>query len=348
MQTSSTNLELKPLSELKRLILDNDIENEIVDQLLTIKFGRKNVKSNAITTNNKNSKTNNSGDFSPKTRNDSGIILNNSTGHGSCSLKQKLEIIQSSKIKLRIDDNFLKRFITTDKNDPEKALKRYKAYYKTILLLPSVVDIIEHDYSWFCESTDFMFSRKIFLHGTNMPFGIYGCDKSGRVILGFQCELFDLDMPNFEKYVWYGIFLLIEFISTQYETVHAKGYVFVGNYKGFSYRMITKLATPTHLKILNKILNGSIPASAKNIFLYGEPYLLSLMYKMSKPFLGKKADRIVLVGTNTEKIIEALGGEEYTPNFITGGKVEPIVIPGQNVTHGIEIIEKSLPQLCEE
>jgi len=317
--SSLKNEELTPLLEFKKLIVDNDIENEILSQLLSIKFNRKQLKSKSNI---------------EKTEN------NNITS--SISL-----ITKNSKIKLRLDDNFLNRFLTTGKNDPNKALKRYKSYYKTILLLPCVIDIIEHDYSWFTESTEYLYGKTEYLNGTNLAAGVYGYDKYERVIIGFQCELFDLDSPNFDKYCWYGLMVLFEYVSTKYhEKFQSKGYVFVGNFKGFTYKMLSSLATTNNLKIISKFLKGSIPASAKNVFLCGEPQLFNWINKMLKPFLTNKvANRMYLVGKNHKKISDALGGEEYTPNFITGGKLEPITIPGQNIIHAIELIEQVVPQL---
>jgi len=335
----STTSELDPVSELKKLIVENNFENDLLNQLFSLKFKSKALKSASET--DKNNLLNKTVSLNSKSINQSDDLKNFKS-----KTFEKLEILKSSKLKIRIDDNFLKRFITTEKSDPKKAFKRYKSYYKTVLLLPNIIDIIEHDYSWFSESTDYLFGKELYLNGTNLAAGIYGHDKFGRVILGFQCKLFDLNSPNFDKYCWYGLLVLFEYVSTKYETFQSKGFVFVANFKGFSYKMMTNLATTNNLKIVSKFLNGSIPASAKNVFFCGEPVLFNLVNKMLKPFLAKKmSDRICMVGKNFNKITEALGGDEYTPNFISGGKLEPIDIPGKNIVHGVELIEQSVPQL---
>ena len=120
--------------------------------------------------------------------------------------------------------------------------------------------------------------------------------------------------------------------------------VFIGRYHDFDTKKFKILAKPEFFKLICKLIDKCLPILIKNIYLYDEPYLVNVLFKMLKPFLSDKiCDRVNFVGKDLSLVVEDLGGWEYVPNFIPGGLREEERLPISE--KAVEYTRRALPVL---
>ena len=253
------------------------------------------------------------------------------------SLRDLIPTMKSiSHLVTRTDDNFLLRFLKTAKNDLKKASKRYEEYYKILSKLPKADTIISgkrENYQWLLDAMkEFDEMARVSTSDDSMParplISYYGTDASGRHILGFDSVaiLKSVDLPakngdnNFLEACTYSSLILLEYLSETFPDLNDTGVISIEDQKHFNLKMLTIfIKNPSFTKNWSKLMDGTLPIRFHKCFIANGPKLISVCFKMLKPFMSQKMLDKFFIVDDVEIIRQEVGGDDNLPFSLGGG-----------------------------
>lgn len=253
------------------------------------------------------------------------FISNNSKLETLANFKQKVESLPlNEKYIIRTDQKFLTKFLKAAKFDPKKALKRYESYYKLLLNMPNVEDIISdnpQDRRWLIDAINDIGNETMEKLGYP-SFGFYGQDQHGRAIIAFDASATNLfmDRKHFVNVALYGAILTFDYILEKYDYCQDSGFIMVDDWKQMNLKVFDFLRNnKTFANIFREIISGSMPIRIKQYYIVNGPRLMNLVYKAAKFFLSEKV-RSRMHFTGKIKVVENDMGKENLPIFLGGQK----------------------------
>jgi len=247
-------------------------------------------------------------------------------------LEFKLEILKlqenSKKLKdvnIRLDNEFLTRFLKTAKKNIKKALNRYEMYYTTILSIPKVDSIISGDpeqYKWLTDQLD----KAKELNIKHLQY--YGIDNQKRHIIGISSKNVSplISQDSFLETFIVKILLTMDIILENNQECQNDGFVFIEDVSAFNAKFL-KLALRNRKvsRILPKLFSETMPIKIAKIWIANEPVIAHYLFSVIKQVLSSKMiKRVNLVHHNHNRIIDDLGGLEFTPDMFKNGEKSDI------------------------
>lgn len=218
---------------------------------------------------------------------------------------------------VRNDREWLLRFLIVDKYRVEKAFQRYQSYYTTITKIPHLSNILSGDYRWLIELSQRINETKVF--------AFYGFDAKNRAILGLLCENLDPQLITHIYGVVYDCLAFFEYFYSNFAETRQNGIVWVVDTEGFNSQHFKLVAFNREFQKLHaKLWCGTVPLTISKVWVCNESKLITAAWKIFKPLLTKKLiDRVEMIGERRQAIVDDLGGPNFTPSFIPGGKKLP-------------------------
>ena len=241
-------------------------------------------------------------------------------------LESKVESYKESICQeINTDLQFLLRFLVVAKFDVAKAASRYKNYYKAVLNLPGITQVLENP-----DALEQVFKDmyQMHMHKTGC---LYGLDSEKRIICYFTAKkmasvtrIENTDLAMILNMLL-GFEVIYEFFGSE---CLENGLLMVNQYEGLTTLDVVRLFNPITVgKHFSALMSNCVPVKQKKMILVNMPTCMNAVLAATRPFMSKKLnDRIVKIYTeNTkddEKLKSIFGGEDYTPDCFGGKRTE--------------------------
>lgn len=227
---------------------------------------------------------------------------------------------------LRIDDQFLIRFLKTAKNNIPKAIKRYNAYYQMLLNLPKSENFTSgtrEDRRWVVETLTSIDKDGREKFNVDYPmFGFYGKDQKNRGIIGFDGGVSAnfIDYPHFLDACLYGTVLVFDYVLENYDFCQDHGFIMMDDWGKLNLKLFTfYMKNPTFMKNFSALISGTMPIRIGQYYIVNGPRLMTVMYNAVKIFLSEKIKSRIFFASNTKVVKEDIGETEL-PVFLKGDR----------------------------
>lgn len=227
---------------------------------------------------------------------------------------------------LRLEDDFLLRFLKVAKNDVKQALEKYKSHYNMLINFPKVETLTKkgrtlNDISWLINSLEDL--DKNIVEKFGYPgMGFYGIDSFNRCVIAMDAEPFNylIDHPEILDCCLYGTVLLYDFVLEKYsENAFTHGFIIMDDHKAMSSK-IGKffMQNLEFMKNFSNIISSGMPIKMSKYCLLNGPWILRIMFKCFSPFLSEKIKS--RTGFLYTKELEEEVGNVNLPKFLGGEK----------------------------
>lgn len=176
---------------------------------------------------------------------------------------------------LRLDEDFLLRFLKFTNNDVKKAFKSYTTHYKMLINLPKVEDFIavnrtKDGIAWLVALLEEMVVEVVKQLGYPGS-SFYGLSTEGKVLLAMDGSTFDtfVKKPGFLDAALYGLVLLYDFLLEKFpEEAYQNGFVIMDDWKSLNIKKVNSyMKNRDFLKQYSSIVSGAMPIKVSDYYI---------------------------------------------------------------------------------
>ncbi|XP_003745293.1 alpha-tocopherol transfer protein [Galendromus occidentalis] len=230
--------------------------------------------------------------------------LNETPENRSRCIETVLQLLSEDKrLKSRVDDAFLMRFLRPAKFNPHRACRMITRYYK---MREEAPDIFENRYTPRDQLRSF---------GFNLCTVLPHKDAQGRTLFIVRAGAWDPSQLS-KKDFFMSSLLMMELSIRDVQTL-IKGTVVIIDMAGLSLTHI-KNFTPKDLKRIVTMIQDCFPCRIKAIHVVNQPNIFSIIWAVVSQFLTSKiASRVHLHGENLEGLYQQVD-RKFLPDILGG------------------------------